>query len=73
MTDPTPISEKIHDHEGRIGRLEGIVELIKDRLNSIENNLNDLRRESSSNLRRMIGVQIGSAVALGGFLYTVLK
>ena len=66
MTDLTLISEKIYDHEG-------IVELIKDRLNSIDNNLNDLRKESSSNLRWMIGVQIGSAVALGGFLYTVLK
>ena len=66
MINPTPISEKIYDHEG-------IVELIKDRLNSIDNNLNDLRKESSSNLRWMIGVQIGSAVALGGFLYTVLK
>lgn len=73
MINPTLISEKIYDHEGRIGRLEGIVELIKDRLNSIDNNLNYLRKESSSNLRWMIGVQIGSAVALGGFLYTVLK
>lgn len=44
----TGTTEEMLDHEGRISRLEGIIEEIRARLSAIEAGQRDMRRELSA-------------------------
>lgn len=58
MTDKPPERPYLLDHEGRIARLEGIVEQINIRLGSVESKLDSL-------LRWVIALQVATWGLIG--------
>ena len=71
-----PISHD-QNHEGRIGRLEGIVEQINLRLESIERRMDRrfdaMERRQESQFRWMVGLQVTSILAVCTLILTVLS
>ncbi len=61
-------NEKNLEHEGRIAKLEGIVEEIGNRLSAIETQLGDIR----ASLRWMVGIQISMLLVLIGLLLKLM-
>ena len=53
------------DHEGRIARLEGIVEQIDVRLGRIETKIDALEAKIDSNLRWIIALQVATWGLIG--------
>ncbi len=51
--------------ESRVAVLEAIVEKIDNRLDGIEQELRDLRKEVQSNMRWIVGIQITTLLTLG--------
>ena len=64
----TMANEKNLEREGRIARLKGIVEEIRNRLSAIETQLGDIR----ASLRWMVGIQISMLLVLIGLLLKLM-
>ena len=59
----------------RIARLEGIIEELRNRMNSIENRMNAIENRMNSIENRMnvqIGLTVAMWVSLGGLIVTLL-
>ena len=73
MTEPITQAQ---DHDRRIGRLEGIVEQINLRLDSLERGQQqgfaEVNRRIDSLTRWLVGMQIASLLAMGGLLVSIL-
>ena len=80
MTEPVT---QIQDHERRLGRLEGIAELLTEqgrqfnaRMDSMERAIAELRRETNARFdsltRWLVGMQVASLLAMGGLLVSIL-
>jgi len=73
-----PITQ-VQDHEGRLGRLEGIVEQLDRRLDGMEKRLDrieqaivEVNRRIDSLTRWLVGMQLASLLALGSLLFRIL-
>ncbi len=62
MTEQSQPLTQAQDHDRRIGRLEGIVEQLNYRLDSIERGQ-----------RWIIGIQITTLIAIGSLLFSILN
>jgi len=66
-----PITQA-QDHEGRIGRLEGIAELLIEQGRQTHTRLDRIESRIDSLTRWLIGIQLASLLAIGSLLFRIL-
>ena len=71
MTETNPTQERPYplDHEGRIARLEGVVEQIGVRLGRMETKIDALEAKIDALYRWVVPLQITTILAIGGLAF----
>ena len=69
MSEPVTQAQ---DHDRRLGRLEGIAEQTAQAIVDLRQDMRELRADLRSSVRRIIGMQVASLLALGSLLVSIL-
>ena len=66
------MTETTLDHEGRLSRLEGIVEQINHRLDQMQQQMNQMQQQMNQQFRWLVGIQLTTLLALGTLILAKL-